>query len=170
MSVKESSYDLEVFLKALKIPFSSTNVIKHVTTQFIIEDLGIVLSVLNTNDYVMINERVSFLFKEWKLLYFATAMNLNIKRYPIIFEFMRSGYMKWLREMYRNQYVQIIETDNLGRRIIEERLRIWDNKPMFRLFIQENVNALKNSFRRIISEDPGFFDHMPETFTGGLYV
>ena len=73
MSVKESSYDLEVFLKALKIPFSSTNVIKHVTTQFIIEDLGIVLSVLNTNDYVMINERVSFLFSGRYILWLCTA-------------------------------------------------------------------------------------------------
>jgi len=170
MSIKETSYDVEVFLKALKIPFSTTNVLKHITTQFIIEDLGIVLTVLNPNDYAMINDRVNFLFKEWKLLYIPAAVDVQAKRYPIIFEFMRSGYMKWLREIYRNQYVQIIETDNLGRRIIEERLRLWDNKPMYRLFIQENVNALKNSFRRIISEEPGFFDYMPRDIYGGTYV
>lgn len=170
MSIKETSYDMEVLLKALKIPFSSTNVIRHVTTQFIVEDLGIVVTILNPNDYTMVKERVNFLFKDWKLLFITAASDISAKRYHIVFEFMRSGYMKWLREMYRNQYVQIIETDNLGRRIIEERLRLWDNKPMYRLFIQENVNALKNNFRRIISEDPGFFDYMPEAHVGGSYV
>lgn len=170
MSIKETSYDVEVLLKALKIPFSTTNVMRHITTQFIIDDLGIVLSVLNPSDYSTINERVNFLFKEWKLMYIASTTDVVDRRYNIIFDFMRSGYMKWLRRAYRNQYVQIIETDNLGRRIIEERLRLWDNKPKYRLFIQENIEALKTSFRRIVSEEPGFFDYMPNNNSGGSYV
>lgn len=69
--------------------------------------------------------------------------------------------MKWLRSVYGAQFPNILETDNLAGRIVEERLRIWDNQPKYIYLIQDNLEAQKVGTRRILAEDPSFFDYMP---------
>ena len=48
-----------------------------------------------------------------------------------------------------------------GKKIIEERLRRWNNKPRFNFFIKENMLAKTMSATIILAIEPSFFDYMP---------
>lgn len=163
MSLKRTIYDVGVVLGALKVPYNITSIIKNITTQFIVEEFGVVINVMNAADYSLINERVNELFKDYRILFVSDKEAISEKRYEILWAMMKSGYMKWLRLNYSAQFVNILETDNLGNRIIDERLAIWDNKPKYRYYIQDNEDAKEVGFRRVLSRDPSFFDYMPST-------
>lgn len=161
MSLRSMSYDVGVLLGALRVPYIITNVLKHITIQYVIEDFGVVISVINPGDYNLVKDRIETTFPGWRQIFISTANEINDKRYEVIWDLMRSGYMKWLRSVYRTQFPAIIETDNLGGRIIEERLRVWGGEHQYKFLIEDNIQAQKVSFRRIITQDPSFFDYMP---------
>jgi hypothetical protein len=161
MSLVRVTYDTGVLLGALRVPYNITNVIKNITTQFIIEQFGVVVSVITPGDYGIVNEKVNTILKDYRHIFITEKDDLSEKRYDIVWELMRSGYMKWLRLSYRAQFPILMDTDNLGTRIIDERLRIWANKPKYMFFIKDNVEAKKAGFRQILSQDHSFFDYMP---------
>jgi len=161
MSLRRTTYDVGVILGALKVPYTITSVIKNITTQYIMEDFGVVVSVITPGDYTLIRERVDDLFKSYSPLYISEKDNLNEKRYEIIWTLMQSGYMKWLRLSYPAQFPNILDAGNLGNLIIDERLYRWDNKAKFKYLIQDNLEAKQVGFRRMLTHDPSFFDYMP---------
>lgn len=161
MSFRRTVYDVGVLLGALRVPYNVASVIKHITTQYIIDDFGVVVSVINPRDYGMIDDKVNEILEDYRKVFVSEKDNLNDKRYEIVWALMRSGYMKWLRLTYTSQFPTIIETDSLGGRIIDERLKLWDNKPMYRFLIMDNIEAKKVGFRQVLSQDPSFFDYMP---------
>lgn len=165
MSLRRRSYDVGVMLGALRVPYNITSIIKNITTQYVIEEFGTIVSVINANDYSRVKEQLETTFKGFRYIFVSVADNLEKKRYEIIWELMRSGYMKWLRHLYSSQFAVILETGNLSNFIIDERLRIWDNKPMYRYLIEDNLNAKEESLKRVLSKDPSFFDYMPEVFS-----
>src|SRR6056297_2756580 len=123
MSLTRTTYDVGVVLGAFKVPYNITSVVKNITTQFIIEDFGVVISVMNAADYSLVSEKVNDLFKGHRIVYVSDRESINEKRYEILWAMMKSGYMKWLRSNFSSQFINILETDNLGNRIIDERLR-----------------------------------------------
>jgi hypothetical protein len=161
MSLRRISYDVGVLLGALRVPYMIMNVIKSITVQYLVEDFGVVISVINPGDYKVIKEKVESSFEGWRHVYISTSEEVNNKRYDIIWELMRSGYMKWLRMIYTAQFPNIIEADNLGGRIIDERLRLWDGQNKYKFLIEDNLQAKEIGFRRMLSKDPSFFDYMP---------
>ncbi|RLI65977.1 MAG: hypothetical protein DRO67_01855 [Candidatus Asgardarchaeum californiense] len=161
MSLRRTTYDAGVLLGALRVPYNITNIIKNITTQFIIEQFGVVISVITPGDYGVVSEKVSTLLKDYRQIFITEKDDLSEKRYEIVWELMRSGYMKWLRLSYKSQFPILIDTDNLGNRIIDERLRIWANKSKYMYFIKDNIEAKKVGFRQVLSQDPSFFDYMP---------
>lgn len=161
MSLRRTAYDAGVILGALRVPYDTASVIKSITTQFIVGEFGVIVNVLNPGDYSVVSERVAKTFKGYRNVFMTPADNLNEKRYEILWTLMQSGYMKWLRLTYNTQFPTIIETDNLGGRIIEERLSRWDNMPMYGYLIADNLEAQKIGFRQMLSRDPSFFDYMP---------
>ena len=49
----------------------------------------------------------------------------------------------------------------MDRKIIKERLKVWDNAPKYRFLIDENEAALREATTYVLSVDPAFFDSMP---------
>lgn len=161
MSLRRTTYDVGITLGALRVPYTITSVIKNITTQYILDDFGVVVSVINPGDYGIIDDKLNTIFKDYRKVFVSERDNLSEKRYEIVWSLMRSGYMKWLRSIYATQFPTIIETDNLGGRIIDERLERWANKPKYRYLIMDNIEAKKSGFRQVLSHDPSFFDYMP---------
>jgi len=161
MSLRKLTYDVGVMLGALRVPYNITNIIKNRTTQYIIEDFGVVVSVINTGDYGLVDEQLDLLLKGYRKVFVAESDSIEKKRYEVIWALMRSGYIKWIRTSFPRQFLQVLEAGNLGNLIIDERLFIWDNKPMYKYLIQDNLEAKQVGFRRMTTEDPSFFDYMP---------
>ncbi len=161
MSLRRTTYDVGAMLGAFRVPYSVTSVIKNITTQYVIEDFGVVISVINPGDYGVINERVDTTLKGYRKLFVSSNDDLNDKRYEIIWALMKSGYMKWLRYTYPAQFPNIVDTDNLGGRIIDERIARWGNAPKYKYLVADNISAKNAGFRQLLSRDPSFFDYMP---------
>lgn len=161
MSFRRLTYDVGIMLGALKVPYNITSVIKNITTQYVIEDFGVVVSVINPGDYGYVNEALDKIFKDYSKVFISERDNISEKRYETIWQLMRSGYMKWLRSTYPAQFPSLLEAGNLGNLIIDERLHIWGNKPKYKYLIQDNLAAKEAGFRRVLSQDPSFFDYMP---------
>lgn len=162
MSLRKTTYDVGILLGALRVPYSISNLIKNVTTQYIVDDFGVVVSVLNSADYSMVSNRVDEVYKNFRQVYVATSDDIDEKRYEIIWALMQSGYMMWLRFSFGARFPNILETDGLADRIINERLRRWDNMPMYSYLIQYNMEAKQMNIRRLLAQDPSFFDYMPQ--------
>jgi len=161
MSLRRTTYDVGVILGALRVPYIITSVVKNITTQYVIEDFGVAISIITPGDYTLIRDRVEELFKNYSALFISEKDNLNEKRYDIIWTLMQSGYMKWLRMSFPSQFPNILDAGSLGNLIIDERLHRWDNKPKFKYLIKDNLEAKEMGFRRMLSHDPSFFDYMP---------
>lgn len=161
MSLRRTTIDVAAILGALRVPYDVASVYKNITVQYIIKSFGVVISVINSSDYGAISGKVNETFSGYRHIYISANDNISDKRYEIIWELMRSGYMRWIRQVYGAQFPNILETDNLGGRIIEERLRVWNNQPKHLFLINDNLLAQQVGFRRILAEDPAFFDYMP---------
>jgi hypothetical protein len=161
MSLRRTTYDVGAMLGAFRVPYNITSVIKNITTQYIIEDFGVVISVINPGDYGTVNERLDTVLKDYRKIFVSSNDDLNEKRYEIIWSLMKSGYMKWLRYTYPSQFPNIMETDNLGGRIIDERIARWGNVPKYRYLVEDSISAKNVGFRQLLSRDPSFFDYMP---------
>lgn len=161
MSIERLSYDTGVLLGALRVPYKITNVIKNITTQFVIQDFGVVVSVFAPENYSMVDERLDSSFKGWRKIFITDSNDLNSKRYDIVWALMKSGYMKWLRFQYSAQFVNILEADGLGNKIIAERLNRWSDLPKYKFLVQDNIIAKNTPTRQVLSKDPSFFDYMP---------
>lgn len=161
MSLRRTTYDVGTMLGALRVPYTVTSIIKNTTTQYIIEIFGVVVNVMNGVDYTIVNEKTIEVFKDYRHIFVSTSDSIDEKRYEIIWALMQSGYMKYIRESYASQFSNILETDGLGNRIIDERLKRWDNKPMYSYLIKDNLSAKEIDIRRLLTHDPSFFDYMP---------
>ncbi len=161
MSIERLSYDAGVLLGALRVPYKVTNIIKNVTTQFVVQDFGVIVSVFASENYTMVDERLDSSFKGWRKVFITEANDLNAKRYDIVWALMKSGYMKWLRFQYSAQFVNILEADGLGNRIIEERLARWSDLPKYKFLVEDNIIAKNTPTRQVLSKDASFFDYMP---------
>lgn len=161
MSLRRTVTDVGTVLGALRVPYSVASVYKNITVQYVIGEFGVVVSVITPTDYGAISSKVEETFIGYRHIYVATNDNISDKRYEIIWELMRSGYMRWIRMSYGAQFPNILETDNLGGRIIEQRLKVWDNQPKHLYLINSNLEAQQIGFRRVLAEDPAFFDYMP---------
>jgi len=162
MSIREKAYDVGIMLGALRVPFIIMNVIKSITTQYLIDDFGVVVSVINHTDFDVVDDKINNVLKGYRKVYITDRDDVGNKRYEIIWALMESGYMKWLRENYTTIFPNILKEGGLSNLIIDERLRRWDNKPMYKYLIRENIDAKTANLNRLLSIDPGFFDYMPK--------
>lgn len=163
MDLKELEINTGVMLNQFKVSFKKMNMVRGVSVQFIINDFGLLVCNLDRRDYSQIQDVILKYYGEWRIFYITTVDNMMEKRDQLLWELMRCGYMKWLRFTFPRQIKSIINgPENLGQKIIRERLRIWGDKPKYKFFIEDNKMALKNGMIREIGSDPGFFDTMPE--------
>lgn len=163
MRMQELEDSIAIMLNQLRVSSRKLNLMKDTSSQFVVEDFGLIICCINRIDYVQVSDKVHEKFHGWRVVYITTQDNMLEKKYEVLWALMRCGYMKWLRYNYPRQVKNILlGTENLGTRIIKERLRIWNNQPKFAFLIEDNEIALKNGVQRELTSDPGFFDYMPE--------
>jgi hypothetical protein len=163
MTLEELEELLSIVLNQLRVSARSIRILKGKACQFLIEDFGVIVCCMDRVDYTQISDVVEEKFKDWRPVYVTGNDNLPAIKDKILWALMKSGYMKWLRYNFPRQVKSLLAgTENLGQKIIEERIRIWANKPKYRFFIEDNMVALRNGILRELTNDPSFFDYMPE--------
>lgn len=137
--------------------------VRGVATHLIVEDFGLIVCCINRVDYTQVRKDIIDQFEGWRVFYVTTNDNIGDLKFNLLWNLMRGGYMKWLRNTFPRQVKNVINgPENLGHRIIEERLRIWADRPRFKFLIEDNKAALQGNLLRELTNDPGFFDYMPE--------
>ena len=163
MDITELEEQIAVALRNFFVSYRKTSLIRGVSVQFIIDDFGVIVCGINRVDYVQIDDAVNNQFPGWRVVYITTNDRIIDKKYSILWALMRGGYMRWLRFNFPRQVKNVLlGPDNLGQRIIEERLRIWGTKPKYNFLVQDNKIVLMNGLLREYTRDQGFFDYMPE--------
>lgn len=154
--------ELEATLKALKLKYKKRKLVNNYSVQFMLEEFGVVVCGLHAADYSNINNILLHTFGEWRLVYIALTDSFLDKKEELIWDLMRSGYIRNLRNNYPREFKAILQERDFGRQIITKRLKVWANKPKYKYLIEENKNALNYNISRLLILDPAFFDYMPE--------
>jgi hypothetical protein len=163
ITMEDLETQIAIMLRHFFVANRKVVLMKGVSVQFIVKDFGLIVCGINRLDYAQVNDKIEDNYPGWRTIYISSQDNLAEKKLEILWSLMRGGYMKWLRLTYPRQMRSVLMgPDNLGTRIIEERLRIWDDRPKFAYYIQDNRDVLRNGILREYTQDPGFFDYMPE--------
>lgn len=163
MELSELEDHVSIMLNQLKIKFKKINVLSGRSIQFVVEDFGLIICCINRADYIQIDSMLKENFSDWRTHYITPTDDLIEDKYKVLWELMRCGYMKWLRYNFPRQIRNTINgPENLGQRIIEERLRIWNDRAKYKFLIEDNLDVLRNGILRELSNDQSFFDYMPE--------
>lgn len=163
MNLSELEHEAAIILSQLRVKHRKLSIMRGVSSQLVVDDFGLIVCCINRVDYAQVSNAVTDQYKDWRVIYLTTKDNMLKKKYEILWALMRGGYMKWLRYTYPRQVKSILNgVDDLGRKIIEERLRIWGDKPKYIWFVEDNREAFRNGVLRELTNDPSFFDYMPE--------
>jgi hypothetical protein len=155
--------EVAIILNQLMVKFRKLNLLKDNSTQFVIDDFGLIVCCINRIDYSEVKSKVAEKFYGWRTVFITADEPLSKKKDEVLWNLMRGGYMKWLRVTYPRQVKNVLlGVENLGRKIIEKRLELWDGQPKYNYFIEDNKAALRNNLGRELTIDPSFFDFMPE--------
>jgi hypothetical protein len=166
MSIQEDivilEADIEATLNAFRVSYTKTHIVKDVSIQFVIEAFGTVVCGINRADYSLINNEMLKVFDGWRIVYVTTFDSMNEKKEEILWELMKSGYMTYIRSKFKRQFNEIIIMHDFGKKIINQRLKIWGDVPKYKWLVEENTAAKKESATYVLSINPGFYDYMPE--------
>lgn len=156
----EMEAEVGITLKSLRVPTKKASVVPDVSVQFISEDFGTIISVINRADYGYINKTLREQYPEYRYVYISTYDNLIAKRDEIIWSLMEGGFMTYIRQNFPRQFQHLV-TEGFGVKIIKERLRRWADKPMYTFLISENEKAKVVPTTMVLATEPAFFDYMP---------
>jgi len=156
----EMEAEVAITLQSLRVPIKKASVVPDASVQLISDDFGTIVSVINRADYGFVNRSVRGHYPDYRYVYVSTYDNLIEKRDEIIWALMAGGFMTYIRQNYPRQF-QHLMTDGFGNKIIRERLRRWNNKPMFKFLIEENTKAMDAPVTMVLATEPAFFDYMP---------
>lgn len=159
---RDLEVDIEILLKALRLQYKSFFFMKHLPKCYLIEEFNIIVLGLGQAQKHEMSELFKMKFPKHTVFYIYTSDKLPIKRYKLIWELMRSGYMYYLRSNYPTQIQGLLQQNNLAERIIKERLRIWGDSPRYAYLVNLNKEALNYTPAVVLSREPGFYDYMPD--------
>lgn len=162
LTLDKLEIELDAIIKALHVKYKRQRLINDYSVQFVIEEFGVLVCGLHAADYSMINDVLVRNFIGWRIVYVALTDSILSKKEEIIWDLMRSGYIRHIRNVFPRQFRSVLQTNDFSRQIINKRLKVWADRPMYKYLIEENKNALKYGFSYILSIDPAFFDYMPE--------
>lgn len=162
MNLSELEDRITQTLTSLKVGHRKFTAVRGISTHFVIEDFGLIVCCINRADYSQASDTLNDQFKDYRFTFVTTNDDMMETKYRILWDLMRGGYMKWLRYTHPRQVKNVLNgPENLGQRIINERLRIWADKPKYKFLIEDNRAVLKAGIVRELTNDPGFFDFMP---------
>lgn len=160
-SLEELQTEISILLTTFMVPYKRVPLGSNLSDGFDVLELGIVLVGIDPLDYSYTMQKLYGLFEGYRYIVITTNDSMLDKKDEIIWEFMRSGYIRYIRYKYQRQFHNMIQ-QGLGRRIITERLRIWGKNPKYKYLVSENVRCLDVSAPYLVTQDPAFFDFMPE--------
>ncbi len=156
----ELESDVEIILRSLRVDFKKVYLVKDVSVQFVCEDFGVIVNAINRVDYSYINKVTMENFPNYRYMYVSTFDDLLEAKEEIVWTFMQSGYMKFIRVNFKRQFTDLV-MNNFGNKIIDERLKRWGDQPKFKFFVEENKEARQLPVNMVLATDPAFFDMMP---------
>ena len=163
MELQELDAHIGIMLKTFMLSSKKISLLRNTVVAYLIGDFGTIICGINRADYSQVKEILTEKFKGWRYIYITTQEDIANKKYEVLWELMRGGYMKWLRTAYPHQMKNtLMGIDNLGNKILQERLRIWANRDKYKYLIEDTKSVLNYGILRELAHDPGFFDHMPE--------
>jgi len=157
---EEMEAEISITLQSLKVPSKKVSVVPDVSIQFVCDEFGVVVSVINRADYSYILKTVKEHYPGYNYVFVSTYDNLIEKRNQIVWTLMEGGFMTYIRQNFPRQF-QHLMTDGFGNKIIRERLRRWNDEPKFKFLINENVQAMDIPVTMVLATEPAFFDYMP---------
>jgi len=162
MNVLEAN--LNATLIALQVEYKTMELIKNVANLFIIDTFGVVVCTMHRKDYKLINTALKKTYKGWRVIYIVVQDNFLEKKDEIIWELMRSGYLRWLRNNCSDsQFRKMMFEGGFANKIINERLKRYGDIPKYRYFKDCDVFAKgQGRISEYLSKEPAFFDFMPE--------
>lgn len=160
MTLEELGVEIETTLRALLVNYKKTKA--KDSEQYIVSEFGTVVCGINRLDYKLTSDNIDGNFKDYRVIYITTEDLVHERKNDIIWALMRSGYMRYIRSNYKNQFRNLMVMQDFGRQIIQERLRIWGDKPKYAWWVEENNAVLTQSASYILAQDPAFYDMMPE--------
>jgi hypothetical protein len=160
LSLETLDAEVRITLQTLRVPFKKVNVVKQVSTQFLCEDFGVIISTIDRDDYTFVRDAVGTTYPGHRYVFISTQDNLIEAKDEIIWTLMQSGFMRYVRTNYQRQFNNLV-LEGFGQKIINERLRRWGDQPKYKYLIEENRKALTLPTNMIITNDPAFFDYMP---------
>jgi hypothetical protein len=98
----------------------------------------------------------------WNVVYIHPDFDIIKSKERIVWGLVQGGYFHYLRNNYKKTFHYMISNEGWGKRIIQERLKRQKELPKYVYFGELNKDALKAAETWVMSQDPGFFDMMPE--------
>jgi hypothetical protein len=169
MKIEELEIDIGNMLAALHLQYKQASIGSYLPNIFLIDDFGIIVAGIEAKDYTQMLSKLTSTYEGYKFFFIVTSDSMLEKKEEFIWELMRCGYIRHIRKSYSRQFNNLI-LSGFGRKVIKERLRLWDDKPQYKYLIEENELALKTPETYLLSADPAFFDFMPENNIGETNV
>ena len=166
-SLEDFFYEVELMLTTFRVPYKKGTLGGKHPNIFIVDTLGVVVSCIQPEDYSFMLNKLENNFKNFRYIFIATDDNLLEKKDEVLWDFMRSGYIRYIRLNYPRQLTSILH-QGFNRKIINERLKVWGDKAKYKYLIQENKDSLNMPISAILNYDPAFFDYMPEIEVNNL--
>lgn len=160
ISIEELEAEIIITLKTLRVPFKKVTVVKNISSQYISEDFGVLISIMDSVDYTFVKNAVATAYPDYRYVFVSTQDNLVEAKDEVVWTLMQSGFMRYVRTNYPRQFNNLIQ-EGFGDKIINERLKRWGDQPKYKFLREENKKAKGLPTSMIISNDPAFFDYMP---------
>ena len=160
-SLEDLVDEINITLSTLRVPYKKASLETKATTAFEVKELGVVVACIFPEGYSFVLDKLQLRYNNYRYIFVTTSDNLFERKDEIIWEFMRSGYIRYIRTKYQRQFNELIQ-QGFGRKIIQERLRIWGNQAKYKFLIDENKRCLEIPTSYVLNSDPAFFDYMPE--------
>lgn len=169
MTIEDLVKEVEAMLKALRVPYKKTQGVRKSSYQFICEMFGLVVSVTTEGDLGSTRDTVLSKTPNFRYCFVTGISNSMDFRQELIWALAEGGYLGFIRTNFPRQFAELLTMQDFGKKIIDERLKRWNNLPKYRFLIEENEKARKISANVILAVEPGFFDYMPAKEEGGIY-
>ena len=160
-SLEELYTEIEILLSTFMVLYKRVPLGGNLSDVFEATEFGTVLVGIEPLDYSYTMQKLYDKYPGYRYIILTCDDSMLNKKDEILWELMRSGYIRYIRYKYQRQFNNMIQ-QGLGRKIITERLKIWGKDPKYKYLVAENLRCLSVSAPYLVSQDPAFFDFMPE--------
>lgn len=100
--------------------------------------------------------------KNWWVVIIDPFDDLETKRLETLWQLVRGGYFHYIRTEYPNTYKKMFTMFNYDKQLIDERLKLFGDKPKYNYFKRINSLFKDKSSLFVMATDPGFYDFLQE--------